>query len=68
MITISFNTKLHKLIVNTDIPSVKPYYENIITIKNNDTFYEVLQKQEDGRNAPVLRLPINETIVIFQHD
>jgi hypothetical protein len=67
MTVIKFNTKEHKLAIDTDLPFIELLYEDVMTIKDNGSYYEILQRQEDGRNAPILRLPIVSTVIIFKH-
>ena len=66
MIELKFNTSEHTLtFTHRDTPR---HYENVVTIKTHDDYYEVLQKQEDTeKNAPLFRVPIVSTIIEFQH-
>lgn len=68
MTVIKFNTKEHRLAIDTTLPFIDLTYDNVMTIKDNGSYYEILQRQEDGRNAPILRLPINNTVIIFKHN
>ena len=40
------------------------HFENVMTIKTHENYYEVLQKQNiTEKNAPLLRVPISNTIL-----
>jgi hypothetical protein len=42
-------------------------YENVITIKPHDSYYEVIFT-EDGINKPIFRFPINQTIIRYVYE
>jgi hypothetical protein len=67
MITIKFDTFKHTLEYYFD--GIDRTYENVTTIKVNEGYYEVLQRQQTtDKNAPLFRLPINNTIIEFVHE
>lgn len=71
MFIVSFNTQLHTATIKykgADNLDVNNNYDNVMTIKENNGFYEILQRQETGKNAPLLRLPINATVIIYKHE
>lgn len=66
MIELKFNTANHTL--DFIYRDVTKHYENVVTIKTHDDYYEVLQRQEDTeKNAPLFRVPIVKAIIEFQH-
>lgn len=68
MIQITFNTKTRALRVQYDSSNIKDY-SNVMTIKEFDGFYEARQRQESNdRNAPILRVPISQTIIEYTHE
>lgn len=42
-------------------------YENIKTVKPQNGYYELMQ-EENEKTYPVLRVPINDTIMYLEHD
>lgn len=66
MIELKFNTSNHTL--EFTYRDVTKHYENVVTIKTHDDYYEVLQRQTvTDKNAPLFRVPINNTLIEFQH-
>jgi hypothetical protein len=41
--------------------------EDVTTIREGQGFYEVLQRQENGKNAPIYRFPIHNTVIRYFH-
>jgi len=67
MILLRFNTSDHTLHFSYDGEEIN--YENVVTIKTHDDYYEVLQRQKKTeKNAPLLRVPIEKTIIEFTHE
>jgi hypothetical protein len=67
MITIKFDTFNHTLDYSFD--GVNKTFENVTTIKVHEGYYEVLQRQlSTDKNAPLFRLPTNNTIIEFIHE
>jgi len=67
MITIKFDTFNHTLDYSFD--GINKTFENVTTIKVHEGYYEVLQRQlSTDKNAPLFRLPINNTIIEFVHE
>lgn len=65
---LKFNTKEHKLSVIYEDGTVGVSdLENVTTIREGEGFYEVLQRQDNGKNAPIYRFPINNTVVRYYH-
>ena len=65
---LKFNTKEHKLTVVYDDGTVSTKdLEDVTTIREGQGYYEVLQRQENGKNAPIYRFPINNTIIRYYH-
>jgi hypothetical protein len=63
---LKFNTKKHTLdVVLTDGTNLS--YEDVSTIKEGTNVYEVYQKQRDGLNAPIIKIPVTNTIVMYSH-
>jgi len=67
MIILKFNTQNHTL--DYFIEDFERNFSNVTTIKvhKDEGYYEVLQKQSSGSSAPLLRLPINNTIIEYSH-
>lgn len=42
--------------------------ENVMTIKDYNGYYEVLQRQSNEKNAPIYRFPINNTMIVYTHE
>jgi len=67
MIKLKFDTYNHNLEFTYDGETT--YYENVMTIKVHEDCYQVLQRQESsGKNAPLLKLPIDKTIIEYIHE
>ncbi len=65
---LKFNTKKHTLtVIFIDSTVGVNDLEDVTTIRVAEGFYEVLQRQEDGKNAPIYRFPINNTVVRYFH-
>ena len=65
---LKFNTKKHTLtVIFIDGTVGVNDLEDVTTIRVAEGFYEVLQRQEDGKNAPIYRFPINNTVVRSFH-
>lgn len=65
---LKFNTKEHKLtVVYEDGTLSTKDLEDVTTIREGQGYYEVLQRQENGKNAPIYRFPINNTIIRYYH-
>ena len=41
-------------------------FNNVPTVKVNQTYYEVMKRDEDGSTVPVLRVPISNTNMVIQ--
>jgi len=68
MIRITFNTKTHTMTIQSDSIGIKEY-PNVMTIKEFQRFYEVRQRQQTtDKNAPIWRVPINQTIIEYVHE
>jgi len=68
MILITFNTNTHSMVIDSEITGTKEY-DNVMTIKELQGFYEVRQKQlKNDKVAPILRVPINNTIIEYIHE
>lgn len=63
---ISFNTSTHTARVENN--SFTKTFENVTTIKEGNRYYEMYQKQSNGAAAPVLRVPIESTIIYYIHE
>lgn len=69
MIHLLFNTYEHTLEVSFMDSDDTDTFERVSTIKEHERYYEVLQKEENsGKNKPLFRFPINETIIQYVHD
>lgn len=70
MIHLLFNTYEHTLDVSFMDNNETDTFERVSTIKEHEKgYYEVLQKEENsGKNKPLFRFPINETIIQYVHD
>lgn len=65
---VRFNTSDHTLSIGwADNSGYTDKHENVMTIREGAGYYEILQRQENGKNAPIYRLPINNTIVRYFH-
>jgi len=54
--------------IQSDSIGIKEY-PNVMTIKEFQGFYEVRQRQQTmDKNAPIWRLPINNTIIEYIHE
>jgi len=67
MIILEFNTREHTLDA-TFFDDSTQYYDNVMTIKYFEGFYEVLQKQSNGKNAPLFRVPLSSTVIKYTHE
>ena len=63
---ITFNTSTHTAWVENS--SFTKKFENITTIKEGNRYYEMYQKQANNVAAPVVRVPIESTIIHYIHD
>ena len=64
---LTFNTKEHKLTFVNDFYQLHTVYEKVKTIKDNTNYYEVFQaRDEHGKGVPILRVPILDTIIIYE--
>ena len=66
MIILEFNTGEHTMDVTYPDNSTE-FFSNVMTIKYFDGFYEVVQKQVNGKNAPLFRVPIDNTMIQYTH-
>ena len=66
MTKITFNSKSHQMFITIDGETTS--YNDVMTIKNNEGFYEILQRQQNESVAPLYRLPLNSTIIEYQHN
>ena len=41
-------------------------FNNVPTVKVNQTYYEVMKRDEDSSTVPVLRVPISNTNMVIQ--
>ena len=65
---VRFNTSNHTLSIGwADGSGYTDEHENVMTIREGAGYYEILQRQENGKNAPIYRLPINNTIIRYMH-
>lgn len=64
MIYLDFNTKTRVLKVNSDHVET---IQDVITIRCEGHFYEVIQSSDDGIKAPILRTPVNLTFIRYRH-
>jgi len=65
---LKFNTQKHTLsIIYIDGSLGESNLEGVTTIREGNGFYEVLQRQENGKNAPIYRFPIHNTVVRYFH-
>lgn len=65
---LKFNTKDHRLsVIYEDGTIGVSDLENVTTIREGEGFYEVLQRQENGKNAPIYRFPIHNTVIRYFH-
>jgi len=69
MIYLDFNTKTRVLKVNAE--KIKLCHvetiQDVITIRCEGHFYEVIQSSDDGIKAPILRTPVNLTFIRYRH-
>ena len=70
MIHLLFNTYEHTLEVNFSDTHESDTFDRVSTIKEHEKgYYEVLQKEEiSGKNKPLFRFPINETVIQYVHN
>lgn len=67
MITLKFDTLNHTLDYSFD--GFDTRYERVTTIKTHEGYYEVLQKQlATDKNAPLFKVPIQNTIIEYVHE
>jgi len=65
---LKFNTQKHSLSITFEDGMTLPDdIQDVMTIREGEGFYEVLQKQETGKNAPIFRFPINNTVIRYFH-
>jgi len=69
MNVLRFNTKEHTMtVVFSDGSGPSETKENVMTIKDYNGYYEVLQRQSNEKNAPIYRFPINNTMIVYIHE
>lgn len=69
-IFLTFNTKNHTLRFCCDDGLLDETYNDVITIQLTSpgyNYYEVLQETPDGKKVPLLRVPIQFTIIKYEH-
>jgi hypothetical protein len=65
---LKFNTEKHTLsVIYIDNTMGVRDLEDVTTIREGQGFYEVLQRQENGKNAPIYRFPIHNTVIRYFH-
>jgi hypothetical protein len=42
-------------------------YLNVPTVQVREGYYELMQKDDNGKSLPILRLPINHTIMFIEN-
>jgi hypothetical protein len=70
MQTLVFNTKTKTAKTYSGIPERSEIMYDIVnvpTVKIEPNYYEVMQKDEEGKTRPVLRLPISNTVMVIVH-
>lgn len=60
---LTFNTTKKTVIYNY---GNKKEYNNISTVKSLNGYYELIQEESDGKKYPILRIPINNTIMYIE--
>lgn len=61
MQTLVFNTTLKEVTFYNPDGKLDQIWKNVPTVKVQDGFYEVIQKDEFDKNYPVFRCPISNT-------
>jgi hypothetical protein len=67
---LTFNTKNHTLRFFLEATGLEEIYDNVVTIQLSHPdrdYYEVLQETPDGKKVPLLRVPIQFTIIKYEH-
>lgn len=58
---LTFNTTLKEATLHTSDGKLDQVWKNVPTVKIQDGFYEIIQKDEFDKNYPVFRCPISNT-------
>lgn len=67
-VVIHFNTATHVATVNESYSQSHHTYTDITTIKDNGRYYEMFKKTSEGVTVPILRTPIESTIIYYSHE
>jgi|LakMenEpi08Jun12_1017391.scaffolds.fasta_scaffold34032_2 hypothetical protein len=68
MIYLDFNTKTRVLKVSNSFTyDNSEVIQDVITIRSEGYFYEVIQTLNDGKNAPIIRTPVDQTFIRYNH-
>jgi len=66
MIKLTFYTKNKQ--VTVDFGNLHhESYENVPTVQVREGYYELMQRDDNGKSLPILRLPINHTIMFIEN-
>ena len=70
MYLIKFNTTTKEVVFYSDIETIKIFsrFSSVPTVKvRPESFYEIMKLDEDGKQIPVMRLPIATTIMQIEN-
>ncbi len=66
MIKLTFNTTAKTAFVDFG-NQTSDNYLNVPTVQVREGYYELMQKDDNGKSLPILRLPINHTIMFIEN-
>lgn len=69
MIYLDFNTKTRVLKISNDSSFIiQETIHDVITIRSEGYFYEVIQTlDDDTKKAPIIRTPVDRTYIRYRH-
>jgi hypothetical protein len=66
MIKLTFNTTDKTAFIDFG-NQVTDNYLNVPTVQVREGYYELMQRDDNGKSLPILRLPINHTIMFIEN-
>jgi hypothetical protein len=66
MIKLTFNTTDKTAFVDF-VNQTTDNYLNVPTVQVREGYYELMQRDDNGKSLPILRLPINHTIMFIEN-
>jgi len=66
MLTLIFNTTEKTVEIITENQERKYFWDKVPTVKPIESYYEIMQKDENDRALPVARIPVSTTIMLIK--